>query len=290
MKKTLTMFLVSVFVLLTSAFNQPDAGNYFENGLNSLNQKDYLKAISDFTNSISLNPNNAEAYYYRAYSKELLGNKMGFFSSELCSDYVQAMLLGKKEASTKLKDLCMGECYNMETAFIEPEIVYCADLSSRILTDLPLNATFVNVVKINMFNNKLATLSSKWASMEQLIDLDLSSNRISLLPPIIGKMNKLRELNLNKNMIPSLPIEFGNLIELRTLTIRQNNLTELPKEFCNLKNLETLDLAMNLLTVLPSEIGQLKKLKSLNLVGNEIPVKEQQRIKTLLPNTKITFE
>ena len=291
MTRLLTYFATFAILLFGSSFNQPDAKSYYESGMNSLNQKDYIKAIGDFTNAISVNPKFGDAYYYRAYSKELLGVKMGFFSSELCADLVYSMVYGKEEASEKLDKLCTGECFNMESAFVEPELVYCADFSSKVLTDLPEGVENLQyVVKLNMFNNKLATLSQKWGYLDKLISLDLSSNRIALLPPVIGKMTELKELNLNKNLIAILPDEFGNLKNLKTVTLRQNALKAIPASIGNLTQLENLDLALNTLTTLPAEIANLKQLKVLVLVGNEIPSKEQQRIKSLLPNTKITFE
>jgi tetratricopeptide (TPR) repeat protein len=291
MKKLFTYSSVLAVLIFGSSFNQPDAKNYYETGLSSLNQKDYIKAIGDFTNAISMNPKFGDAYYYRAYSKELLGKKMGFVSSELCSDLIYSMVYGKDEASEKINELCTGECFNMESAFIEPEIVYCADFSSKILTDIPDGVENLHyLVKLNMFNNKLVTLSQKWTYLDKLISLDLGSNRLTLLPPVIGKMTELQELNLNKNQLTALPVEIGSLSHLKTLTLRQNALKSLPPNIGLLKNLQDLDLALNMLTTLPAEITNLKNLKKLILVGNEISVKEQQRIKSLLPNTEIAFE
>jgi len=67
-------------------------------------------------------------------------------------------------------------------------------------------------------------------------------------------------------------------------------LTTFPKSIAMLSSLETLDMALNPLTSLPVEIANLKNLKTLTLVGNEMPAKEQQKIKALLPNTTIYFE
>jgi len=291
MKKIFTYCTIAAVMIFGSSFNQPDAKNYYETGLNSLNQKDYIKAIGDFTNAISMNPKFGDAYYYRAYSKELLGKKMGFVSSELCSDLIYSMVYGKTEASDKIDELCTGECFNMESAFVEPEIVYCADFSSKILTDIPDGVENLSyLIKLNMFNNKLVTLSQKWAYLDKLISLDLSSNRITLMPPVIGKLTSLKELNLNKNQLVTLPAEIGNLKSLKTLTLRQNGLKVLPPNIGTLTDLETLDLALNMLSTLPSEVENLRNLKKLILVGNNISVKEQQRIKTMLPNTQISFE
>ncbi|MBX9853561.1 MAG: leucine-rich repeat domain-containing protein [Cytophagaceae bacterium] len=287
-----TAKLTGIFILLTSStYNQPDAKSYYENGMTSLNKKEYIQAIGEFTNAISLNPNYADAYYYRGYAKDLLGKAMGYFSSELCFDYVTAMKLGKGDAAGKLEKTCMGECFDLDAAFLEPEVVFCADFSSKILSDLPNNTEKLhNLVKLNFFNNKLTTLSDKFGTLTNLVSLDLSSNKLTSIPPVIGKLTHLRELSLNKNQIKELPYEFGNLKEIKTLNLRQNGLTTFPKSISMLTSLENLDLALNPLTSLPLEISNLKNLKTLTLVGHEMPLKEQQKVKALLPNTTIYFE
>jgi len=290
MNKYFTLVLVFIFVV-SSGFYQPDAKTYYENALTSLNKKDYIQAISEFTNAISLKPDYADAYYHRATAKDLLGKKMGFFSSEMCSDLVSAMINGKLEAIDKLEKSCMGECFNVEDALFEPEVVYCADFSSKLLKDLPEGSEKLgNMVKFNVFNNKLTSLSDKFSSLDRLISLDISSNQITSIPSFIGKMTKLRELNMSKNQVGVLPYEFGNLKQLKLLNMRQNGLNAFPKSIAMLSSLETLDLAFNKLTSMPIEIANLKNLKHLILVGNEIPVSEQKKIKALLPNTEINFE
>ncbi len=291
MKKLVSISMVFVFIIC-SGFYQPDAKTFYENALTSLNKKDYIQAISEFTNAISLKPDYADAYYHRATAKELLGKKMGFFSSEMCSDLVSAMLNGKTEALDKLEKSCMGECFDLDAAFLEPEVVYCADFSSKLLLDLPNGSeNLSNLVKLNFFNNKLkGPLSEKFSKLDRLISLDLSSNKVTTIPASIGKLSRLRDINLSKNEIASLPYEFGNLKALKMLNMRQNGLTTFPKSVAMLSSLEVLDLAFNKLTTMPIEIANLKNLKTLILVGNEISKNEQNKIKALLPKTTISFE
>lgn len=279
-----------LLLLLLSSFGQPDAKTYFENALASLNRKEYIQAISDFTNAISLKPDYADAYYHRATAKELLGKKMGFMSTELCSDLVSALVHGKTEALDKIEKICINECFDLDGAFMEPEIVYCADFSGKMLGDLPPSSDKLNnLVKLSLFNNKLKAINDPFGKLNKLISLDLASNQITTVSPEIGKLIYLKELNLSKNQIQTLPYEFGNLKKLKMLNLRLNGLTAFPKSVANLTNLETLDLALNKLTSLPIEIASLKNLKTLILVGNEIPASEQKKIKALLPNTQVFF-
>jgi hypothetical protein len=290
------MFRLSTALLIcvlffSTAFTQPDAQTYFDSGLNSIRSKDYIKAIGDFTNAVSIRVNYAEAYLQRAKAKILLGEAMGFVNSEACADLVMAMRYKNKEAGALLEKHCMGECFDNKSAFMEPEIVFCGDFSNKVLSDLPPNTNSLsNMVKLSLFNNKLTKASEKLGALYSLVSLDLSSNKITEVSPEISKLSSLRELNLNKNMIELLPVEFGNLDELRFLYLRSNMIIELPKSVARLKNLETLDLSLNKLSTLPIEIANLKNLKTLILVGNDIPKPKQEVISKLLPNTKIYFE
>ncbi|MFN0047955.1 MAG: leucine-rich repeat domain-containing protein [Cytophagales bacterium] len=283
------LILISLF--LSTGFTQPDAISYYEMGVKDLKSKEYIKAIGDFTSAVSIRANYADAYLQRAKAKILLGDEMGFINSESCADLVTAMRYGNKEAVELLEKYCMGECFDNKTAFSEPEIVYCGDFSNKVLSDLPSQTTsLVNLVKLNLFNNKFTKLSDNFSPLYTLVSLDLSSNGVAEISPVIAKLTLLKELNLNKNKLTELPFEFGNLDNLKFLYLRSNYLNELPKSVARLKNLETLDLSLNKLTSMPLEVANLKNLKNLNLVGNEISKEKQAIILKLLPNTKIYFE
>lgn len=280
-----------IVLILSSGFNQPDPQTYYENGMASLHRKEYIQAIGEFTNAISLKPDYGDAYFQRARAKDLLGKKMGFFSSELCFDLVSATRHGKFEAVEKIENSCMGECFDLDDAFFEPEVVFCADFHNANLTDLPDGADkLLNIVKLNFPNNKIQSLSEKFTKLSTLVILDGGNNQIKTLSSSIGNLTYLKELNLTKNKIQELPKEIGNLQSLKTLNLRFNLISNLPNSIGQLSNLESLDLAFNKLTSLPAEITNLKKLKALTLVGNNISQKEQSKIKALLPHTTIHFE
>ncbi len=292
MKKLVTL-LILLSSTIFSGYKLPDADAYYKSGLAKLKSKQYMDAIGDFTNAISLRADFSSAYYQRARAKDLLAKQYGFENSELCFDLSQALRLGNMKAARMLESSCMGECYGPESDVFknEPEIIFCADFSFKRLTNLPSTSyKMTNLVKLNFMGNKATQLSSSLGKLNNLIILDLSSNGLTSLNPAIGRLSKLKDLTLNKNNLSNLPAEFGNLKNLKNLYIRQNKLQTLPTSIAKLKNLETLDLSMNQLTSLPLHISGLKNLKTLMLAGNDIKKKERQNIQALLPNTKIYFE
>ena len=71
---------------------QENAQSAFENGNIKLDQGDYQRAISDFTEAIRLNLNDAQVYYNRAFAYE----KLGEFAKAI-EDYDQAIRLKPNE-------------------------------------------------------------------------------------------------------------------------------------------------------------------------------------------------
>ena len=83
--------------------------------------------------------------------------------------------------------------------------------------------------------------------------------------------------------------DWREVLELETLYLQYKKLPTLPAEIGNLQGLGTLYLRNNNLTTLPAEIGNLQVLSWVDLRYNPISKTEQQRIRSLLPNCKISF-
>ena len=291
MKSFLSFILVTLLILFSSFSQTPDAQSFYENGVENINNKNYIGAIADFTNALSEKPDFGAAYLQRAVAKYELAVSAGYESIELCMDLSQALNLGEEEAIPFIKKYCQNECYKMEMAFYQPEMVFCADFSSKILYDLPKDAYYklINLTKINLFNNKFEEIPKNFIDLNLLIQLDMSSNRLTEIQPIVGNLVYLEELKLNKNMIAHLPDELGNLTLLKNLQLKGNKIVRVPKSLANLKNLEYLDLSANQISHLPDDISNWKNMKTLLLMGNTFSKKEQKRIQDALPNCTIYF-
>ena len=285
-------YIVTVLFMSFSSYGQ-DAGakKFFDEGMGNLNSKNFIEAIGSFTNAISQQPNYKEAYFERALAKEKLAQSIGYQSTEPCQDFAQAMNLGEVRAIKMLKNYCMNECFNINNAFFQPELVFCADFSNKVLTELPSDAynKLIYLTKLNLFNNRITDIPSGFIDFNLLISLDMSSNRLTKINNMIGSFKYLEELKLNKNYIKTVDFAIGTLKNIKKIELKRNKLVAFPSHFLKLKQLEYLDLSENLITVFPENIGDMTGLKTLRLLGNEISKKEQKRIEKALPNCQIYF-
>ncbi|MCH8317283.1 MAG: leucine-rich repeat domain-containing protein [Bacteroidetes bacterium] len=290
MKSLLTVLVIIINIALESIAQSDKSKTFYTSGISKLNSKDFIQAIAAFTSAIGLKPDFADAYYQRARAKKLLAESVGFHNNEPCYDLVEALTFGNTAAFTMLESECMSECFHLKSAFFEPEIVFCADFSSKILYGLPENSKkMINILKLNLYNNKLAQFPEAISNFKNLIFMDISSNKLTSLSQAIGNNTKLKGLNLNKNQLTTLPDGIGKLKHLQHLFLRNNNLKNIPAAIGNLHSLVELDLAFNELTSMPGEIVTLKKLTTLNLVGNPLNHVEKKKIKDSLPGCTIYF-
>ena len=83
------------------AINPNDANAYYSRGISRRDLKDYQGAISDYSKAIEINPQYALAYSNRGISKGSNGDIKG-----ACADWKEASSLGDKEAAEWLRDQC----------------------------------------------------------------------------------------------------------------------------------------------------------------------------------------
>ena len=172
-------------------------------------------------------------------------------------------------------------------------------LKSYIDTGIPLPEYQLNLISSNKnmvktYVRKRAIALKKTGFGETL----LSNKELELFRKYDKKIyddymnyiSNLKELYLYGKNLKTLPESIGYFKNLDWLVLGENWLTSLPESIGNLKNLGVLWLAENQLKSLPKSIGNLTNLKELYLYNNPISDEEKERIKKLLPNTKIYFK
>ena len=81
----------------------PLARQYFNQGVEKIEEGNYQVAIADFTEVIEINPQYAYVYYWRGVARELVKDLAG-----TCSDCRKAADFGLKESAHCVKNHCLG--------------------------------------------------------------------------------------------------------------------------------------------------------------------------------------
>jgi len=158
------------------------------------------------------------------------------------------------------------------------------------LVSLPEAICKLTNLQILIVGNSLTSIPESIGQLNNLRSLVLSGNPLTSIPESIGQLNNLLVLNLSSNQLTSVPESIGLLINLQYLYLGVNQLSNLSDSFGQLTKLQELRLDSNQLTTLPESIANLKdSLKTLDLSGNPISEEEKAKIRSWLPNTRITF-
>jgi Leucine-rich repeat (LRR) protein len=148
----------------------------------------------------------------------------------------------------------------------------------------------LRVYKLNLKKSKLSELPEEVYQFKNLNVLDISKNKFKEFPKKIGTFQFLQELYISGNKIEMVTKEIGILVNLKVFEANQNGLVSLPPEIKFLKKLEFMDLWGNDIGSLPHEISELSNsLKELDMRVILMSKAEHEKIKSLLPNTKIKF-
>ncbi|PJA09034.1 MAG: hypothetical protein COX70_02520 [Flavobacteriales bacterium CG_4_10_14_0_2_um_filter_32_8] len=153
-----------------------------------------------------------------------------------------------------------------------------------------LNQDPLKVYKLSLKKMKLTELPIEIFAFKNLQVLDISKNKFTIFPKDIAKFTYLQELNISINKIEIITKELGDLIYLQRLIANQNKIVSIPPEIKNLKNLKFIDLWSNDIGSFPYEIGELENsLEEIDMRVILMSDEEHQKIKELLPHTKIRF-
>lgn len=136
----------------------------------------------------------------------------------------------------------------------------------------PEIGTFVNLVSLDISNNRMKYISNDICQLPQLRTLIARNNafEVESIPKDFGLLQSLMVLNLSGNNLNEIPMQFTELTELKCLYLGANRIMSVPKEVRNLQCLEILYLGGNALQSVPAEIGLMQSLVSLVLCDNRL--------------------
>jgi Leucine-rich repeat (LRR) protein len=145
------------------------------------------------------------------------------------------------------------------------------------------------VIKLTLKKQKLKSFPEEIRMFKNLQYIDLSHNRIQRIPDWIGELTRLQFIILSHNDIDSIPSGFFLLQNLKYFIMNRDGLKALPAETGNLSQLVYLDLWGDNIASFPTTLSKLHDLRQLDLRDILISAGEQERIKAMLPDTKIYF-
>lgn len=141
-------------------------------------------------------------------------------------------------------------------------------LNSKEITNLLSNPklTEMNILNIDLSNNKITTFPGKLFSMKNISSINLEWNFIKELPQEIdkSKCENLESISLDNNNISEIPEQFLQLDQIKELSIANNRLSKIPSSIDKLSKLETLRISHNDIQELPENITKIKTLMILN--------------------------
>jgi Leucine-rich repeat (LRR) protein len=146
-----------------------------------------------------------------------------------------------------------------------------------------------SVFVLDLSKQKRKTLPDEVRQFRNLQELRLSRNSLSELPDWIGELTHLRKLDVSNNKLTSIPVSIGLLDKLEFLGLNRNLIRELPVEIGGLVSLQVLEMWDNELEVVPDELKKLHALKVFELRGILFSQRDQERIRSLVPDADVFF-
>ncbi len=190
-----------------------------------------------------------------------------------------------------LKDLYVGKNHLIS---LGDEITSCGNLEVIKIQDNPLKSiskeigklTALRELTIGQISPDCVIPVELW-NLTNLTKLIITHANLSEIPPTISGLNHLTELSLENNSISEVPEELYSLKNIKSLNLGHNKIKFLSPSIKALENINYLGIYCNPLIKFPEEIGSLKMLLSIGCWNTNIPSREIEKVRSMLPQAKI---
>jgi len=129
--------------------------------------------------------------------------------------------------------------------------------------------TYNNLIKLNVQDNKLLSISDSIGLLKNLKELIIQDNELTHLPNTIGDLSNLEEFLLGRNKLTTFPESIWELNNIKRIFAGNNQITYLPPVIQENNSLEYLDLSNNKILEIPDGFEKLTALNELSLTNNK---------------------
>lgn len=150
------------------------------------------------------------------------------------------------------------------------------DKDSQSIAEIPSEINQLKQLRVLcIYNNPLKKLPDTITTLENLEKLDVDQTALTELPSNLGKLEKLQELRINNS--------WGS-------KENDNKFSSFPPQILHLINLKVLGIDPSLLDNIPDGFEKMTKLEkiSTNCYFDDVIAKLQEKVKTVLPNCKVS--
>jgi Leucine-rich repeat (LRR) protein len=240
------------------------------------NVSELLKMI--LKNAMKLKINENSEYWTKIF------NEMASVSEELekYKKLARDLQIKLDETEKKLAEIEKNSGENVS------ELQRKLELLQKEFSDLENEKNSIIAEKEKQISELLEKIKKLEKEIENCSKVEQKGNgKDSLKNPSNSELEEITEWSNRFGL--GLPKTWKELQELKEIKARVKEITYIPEAIGNLSNLTSLYFDGNQITEIPEAIGNLSNLTELDFRDNQISDSEKEKIRRLLPNTKIDF-
>lgn len=105
---------------------------------------------------------------------------------------------------------------------------------------------------------------------------------------IFANVLRFKSLDFSNCKLESIPVDMNDIYHIEELNLSDNSISKI-ENLDNSSKLKILNLSNNHISKIPTSVASLINLEILNLENNPLPIAEKNKLKWLLPLTRIRY-